>query len=125
MLAVVTPDEARETPFTLLQKRFIHKEQLLEETDSDEKKLSNVPRHLGNPILRHDPILRHGDTLDLAVNRAAMVRGLNTNTRLACLLASQQEQRKLFATRELLVLSEDFSSLLLHKKPEIQCDDDG
>jgi hypothetical protein len=24
VLAVVTPDEARETPFTLLQKRFIH-----------------------------------------------------------------------------------------------------
>ena len=102
----------------------------MEETDSDEKKLSNLPLHLGNPILRHDPILRHGDTLDLAVNRAAMARELNTDTRLACLLASQHEQRKLFANkgaarakRRLFFTTDDV--LLLHKKPEIQCDDDG
>jgi hypothetical protein len=96
----------------------------LEETDSGEKELSNSPLHLGYSILRH------GDTLDLAVHRAAMARELNINTRLACLLASQQEQRKLFANkgaarakRRLSFTTGDV--LLLHKKPEIQCDDDG
>ena len=72
---------------------LIHNEQLLKETDGDEKGLCNLPLHIGNPMLRH------GDTLDLAVHRAAMVRELISNTRLACLLASQEEQKKLFATR--------------------------